>query len=179
MSKVTIEKHGTRLRLRWQYLEKRYTLAVGMPDSVVGRSKAKQVAGRIEQDIVTGHFDPTLLAYKPRKLGRTKTELTCPELFAAFTQAMSKDKGLSPGLMNRYQEVLAHLQRSLNVEAYAVTQQQVGNMAAVLMEQVSDRTAKEYLWLLEACWDWAVGKFHVAELNPWRGLARKIKASPQ
>ncbi|AFY61165.1 Arm DNA-binding domain-containing protein [Synechococcus sp. PCC 6312] len=74
MSKVATEKHGTRLRLRWQYLEKRYTLAVGMSDSVVGRSRAKQIAGRIEQDIGTGHFDQTLLAYT-RKLGKTRTEL--------------------------------------------------------------------------------------------------------
>ncbi|AFY61802.1 tyrosine-type recombinase/integrase [Synechococcus sp. PCC 6312] len=179
MFKVTIEKHGSRLQLRWQYLEKRYTLAVGMPDSVVGRSKAKQIAGRIEQDMATGHFDPTLLAYKPRKLGKTRTELSCPELFQAFTQAMSKEKGLSPGSLCRYQGVLAHLKRSLNIEAHAVSQQRAGNLTAVLMEQVCDRTTKEYLWLLESCWTWAKGKYHIGESNPWAGLASKIKASPR
>jgi integrase len=92
-----------------------------MPDSVVGRSKAKQVAGRIEQDIATGHFDPTLLAYKPRKLGKTRTELSCPELFQAYTQAMSKEKGLSPGALCKYEAVLSHLEKFLNIQANLVS----------------------------------------------------------
>lgn len=121
MSKVTIEKHESRLRLRWQHLEKRFTLAVGMPDSVVGRSKAQQVSGRTLQDIATGHFDQTLLAYKPLKLGKTRTELTCPELFAAHTQAMSKDKGDYPPVhCIAITDVLAHLRQSLDTDANLV-----------------------------------------------------------
>ena len=177
MSKVTIEHHRGLFRLRWHHSGKRHILSLGVRDHAIGRGMAQMKASQIERDIAAGYFDTTLLRYKPRTRGKNATELSCPELFGAYTQAMGKDKGLSPGSLCRYNGVLANLNRSLNVEAHTVTQQRAGNLAALIMEQVSDRTAKEYLWLLESCWQWAAGKYHVGESNPWAGLASKIKAS--
>ena len=53
---ITIEKHEGRLRLRWAYLGKRYTLAVGVPDNATGRAIALQKKAQIELDIQTGYF---------------------------------------------------------------------------------------------------------------------------
>ncbi|NCJ05337.1 DUF3596 domain-containing protein [Synechococcales cyanobacterium C] len=96
--KTTIENHDGRLRLRWRYHGKRYTLACGVADSAIGRGLARQKASQIEVDVATGHFDHTLLKYKPRILGKTPTELSAPVLFERYTQAMAKEKGLSLGL---------------------------------------------------------------------------------
>ncbi len=177
--KVYIESDRGRLRLRLRYDGKNGVLALGLPDSKPNRAYARQLSAQLELDFLAGRFDETLQEYRPKKVGTRSTELSCQELFQAFTQAMTREKNLSPGSLCRYNSVLAHLRRSLNVEAHLVTQQRAGNFSALIMEQISDRTSKEYFWLLESCWAWAVGKYHVAEVNPWRGLAAKIKPSPR
>ncbi len=177
--KIYIESDRGRLRLRLRYDDKNRVLALGLPDSKPNRAYAKQLAAKLELDFLAGRFDETLQEYRPKKVGTRSTELSCPELFQTFTQAMSKEKELAPGTLEKYRAVLSHLKRSLNVAAHLVTQPRAGNMAAVLREQLSDRTAKEYLWLLESCWRWAKGKYHVPADNPWRGLAAKIKPSPR
>ncbi len=44
-----------------------------------------------------------------------------------------------------------------------------------MLEHVSARTAKEYLWMLQSCWNWAKGKYHIAEDNPWIAQIDRIK----
>ena len=178
MNKITVEKHDGRLRLRWQYEGKRYTMACGVADDAIGKAVAKRKASEIEGDMLTGNFDATLLKYKPRLLGRNHTEVPVPDLFQRFTQALKQDKGLTAGALCKYQGCLSHLKRSLNTPAHQVTGKTAANFSAVLLEQVSDRTAKSYLFLLKACWDWADGKYHIASENPWLGLAAKVKCQP-
>jgi integrase len=97
MSKVWIEKHGDRLRLVWNDQGKRQTLSVGVDDNATRRAIAHKKAREIELDLLTGHYDPTKLKYKPRRLGKNKSEVTVVELFAAFTKAMKREKDLSTG----------------------------------------------------------------------------------
>ena len=94
MSKVTIEHHRGLLRLRWHHSGKLHTLSLGVRDDAIGKSMAEIKASEIERDIAAGYFDTTLLKYKPRTRGKNATELSCPELFQAYTQAMVKDKAL-------------------------------------------------------------------------------------
>lgn len=62
---VFIETQKGRLRLRWRYQKKRYTLSLGgLPDSPIGVSLAKERAGLIERDILTDSFDQSLAKYK-------------------------------------------------------------------------------------------------------------------
>ncbi len=43
-------------------------------------------------------------------------------------------------------------------------------------ESVSTRTIKERLFDLRACWEWAKGKYHLAEgSNPWDGCLERIR----
>jgi integrase len=83
--KVTIENHQGRLRLRWKDPKQR-TLALGLPDTPACRSKAGMVKNAIELDWQTGHYDPTLLRYRPRTIGKTASEISAPELFSRLTQ---------------------------------------------------------------------------------------------
>jgi integrase len=90
--KITIEDHCGRLRLRWQYEGKRYTMAVGVNNDATGNAVARKKSSEIELDMQAGYFDPTLLKYKPKILGKTATEITAPELFTKFTQNQAKEK---------------------------------------------------------------------------------------
>jgi hypothetical protein len=91
--KVTIENHRGLLRLRFNDGERR-CLPLGVADSPIGRSLALQKKAEIELDWQTRHYDPTLLKYKPRTIGKNATEISAPELFAKFTQYQTKEKGL-------------------------------------------------------------------------------------
>jgi integrase len=165
--KCTIESDRGRLRLRWQYQGQRYGLSLGVDDNPTGQAVAKRKAAQIELDIQAGYFDPTLLKHKPRILGKSATEISCPELFERYLQAMMREKALAAGSLRRYQGCGYHLRRSLDIRADQVTPTKAANFTSVLLESVCNRTAKEYLWMLKSCWDWAKGKYQIAEENPW------------
>uniref|UniRef100_B8HUB1 Integrase family protein n=1 Tax=Cyanothece sp. (strain PCC 7425 / ATCC 29141) TaxID=395961 RepID=B8HUB1_CYAP4 len=177
--KVTIENHNGRLRLRWLFEGKRYTLGCGVPANPTGMAIAKIKKAEIERDLLNGYFDPTLLRYKPRTLSKNGTEISVPELFKRFTQAMQREKNLAAGSLRRYSCVQAHLQKQLDVPAPTVSERKAGNFAAYLLEQTSAVTAKSYLYLLSACWDWAKGEYHIAPDNPWTPQVQRIKPQPR
>lgn len=177
--KVSIGVNKGWLRLRWQHEGKPYSMNVGLPDYPTNRAYAQQVAGRIQFDILGNQFDPTLLKYRPQTLGQKATEISCPELFRRFTQHRFKEYGLSPGSGGRYSCIERYLSDHLNVPAHQVSDRTAGNFAAYLTERLSGTTAKSYLYLISACWDWAKGNYRVAIPNPWTGLALKVKAQSQ
>jgi integrase len=176
--KVTIEDHDGRLRLRWQHQGKRYTLSCGVPATPTGKAAAQMKKAEIERDLISGYFDPTRLKYKPRLLGKTATEITAPELFKRFITHKRKDLGVSDrSIETRYRPLLRYLERHLNIPAEKVGEQQAKNFKALLLERVTGQTAKERLWLLQSCWQWAQGKYHTNG-NPWGGLPHGIKPTP-
>ena len=79
--KIWIEKTGKTLRLRWNYEGKKQALSLGVADHPVGRAFAAKKMAEISMDLISGHYDPTLLKYKPRKLGANPTEISAVELF--------------------------------------------------------------------------------------------------
>jgi len=177
--KVTIENHDGRLRLRWQYQGKRYGFACGVKADAMGMSVARMRAAEIERDIQAGYFDPTLLKYKPQRLGRNGTDITAPELFHRFTQHQQRSKGLAASTVEaKYKPLGGSLARWLNVSASQVTSRRAEDFASLCMERLNPRTAKERLWLLSSCWQWAKGQYQIVDPNPWEGLASRIKIAP-
>jgi integrase len=177
--KVTVEDHQGRYRLRWQHQGKRYTLSCGVPSTPTGKAVAKMKAAEIEKDLACGYFDPTLLKYRPRTLGKTATEITAPELFKRFSEHKRKDLGVSDrSIETRYKPLMKWLEQHLSIPAEKVGEQQAKNFKALLLERVTGQIAKERLWLLQGCWQWAVGKYHLAAENPWVGLTNGIKPTP-
>jgi integrase len=177
--KITIENHGGRLRLRWLYQGKRLTLSCGVPDSSAGQGMAQMMAGRIKADIESGNFDMTLLKYRPRLLGKNASEISVVALFQKFADYKLKDCGVSArSIETRYKPLLKYIERSLNYPAHEITEAKARNFKAILIENLSSQTAKERLWLLQSCWNWAKGKYHIASENPWSGLTAGIKSQP-
>jgi integrase len=177
--RVYVERDRTRLRIRVVYQGKKHQFSTGLTDTKTNRAYVQGVASRIELDMVSGQFDPTLLKYRPNAVGSNPAGVSCPELFEQYVKAIAKEKALHPGSLRRYQGCTSHVRKSLSVPAHQVTEATAGNFAAVLLECVSNRTAKEYLWMLASCWDWAQGRYHVADENPWTGQIQRIKPNPQ
>jgi integrase len=92
---IWIETKGTALRLRWRHDGKRYCIGLGFHDNPTGRAFANQKKSQIEMDILSDHFDATLLKYRPRKLGIKHTEVTAVELFEKYAANRFRDRGLS------------------------------------------------------------------------------------
>lgn len=55
-SLVKVENDDGRLRLRFTHGDRRYAIALGLPDSQVNRTVAQQKAAQIELDIVCREF---------------------------------------------------------------------------------------------------------------------------
>jgi integrase len=175
-SKVWIDKKGDTLRLRWNYEGKRVQLSLGIKDNLAGRAFAKQKIAEIEMDLISGHYDRTLIKYKPRKLGKNPTEISAVELFEKYAAAVTKDRELSHSSTIRFKGIASKLSYFLrDLPAQKVTESIAKNAIARWSETVNNRTIKERLCDLRACWDWAKGKYPVAESNPWAVCLELLK----
>ena len=175
---VVIQVFRERLRLCWSYLGERYYLYIGLPDSKLNRANAAEpLARRIEGDIATGNFDPTLKKYKPAQ--RRKFEQTSvTELFEGFVQF--KAKLISDRTLDKYRATLKHL-RDFFCDKPAILVGGSGlsiKFAEYLPKKVSPVAAKTYLTLVSACWDWGLKNGYV-ESNPWTDLVSSVKVPPK
>ena len=123
---------------------------------------------QIEKDIAYGNFDTTLLRYKPRKLGNKPTEITAVELFKKYISYHRQERELSHGSGLKLEAILSKLDRFLGDKlAEKVTESVAKDVVDRWLDSALSRTVKSYLYYLKACWDWAKGKYHTAEINPW------------
>lgn len=184
--KVTIEEHRGLLRLRLND-GKRRCIGLGITDSTVGRSLALQKKAQIELDWQIGQYDRTLLKYQPRTLGKSATEISAPELFDRFTKHQAKAKGLAQsGINSRYIPVRKMLEKVLDIPANTVGKREAERFADACDEplppskkKLQPSTAKARISLLVGCWNWAKGKYQVAEENPFKGLSKRFRSQPK
>jgi integrase len=59
--------------------------------------------------------------------------------------------------------------------AHQVNDSIARNAVAVMTETLSGQTVKTYLFLIRACWDWAKGKYHLADSNPWGDCIGRVR----
>ena len=179
--KVTIESRKHRLLLRWVCPQtgKRVSISAGVEDSTTGLAHANSIKCQIENDVRFGYYDPTLLKYKPRTIGKNPTEITTVELFEKFTLAQSKQKGLSKNSIDtRYKYLQRMLEKHLNIRAAEVDKRRVETFAAVCWDTLKPDTAKQRIWLLKSAWDWGKDRYQLADENPWVGIADRFKSVP-
>lgn len=179
MLKVSVETYRKKLRLRFTYRGKRSCISLGIKDIPQNRAYAEILKSNIERDIILNNFDETFVRYKPGMIGSSATELNCPELFKRYTKTIVIEKRLQKGSLCRYQGCASHLKRSLSQDAHKITPIDANNFRAILLESLSNRTAKEYLWMIQKCFDWAKEKYHVPEHNPFTDLSKNIKIEPR
>ena len=72
---VKIESIKGMLRLRWRVKGERFCLNLGLSDNKINRLKANQLSSTIAIDVLSGHFDRTLVKYGKRvKIVETSTK---------------------------------------------------------------------------------------------------------
>jgi integrase len=170
------EKRGNSLLIRLTHESKDYSFSLPKHNNPVGIAHARLVMAQIEKDRAYGNFDATLLRYKPRKLGNNPTEITAVRLFDLYAEHRSRDRELSRSSLGRLRGISSKLSQLLgNKSAEKVTESIAKDAISRWSEAVSNRTIKERLFDLRACWDWAKGKYHVAEVNPWNECLDRVR----
>ena len=151
--KVTIESRNNRLMLRWvcPIKGKRVSVSTAFEDSKAGRGHAEGIKEQIEEDIKKihlGYYDPTLLKYKPRTIGKNATEITTVELFERFTKHQFKDKGLAQSsIKSRYKPVKRMLEKYLDIQAADVDRRRAERFTDVCEDTLTAGTAKARIML--------------------------------
>ncbi|MEA5521378.1 tyrosine-type recombinase/integrase [Limnoraphis robusta] len=175
---VAIQADANRLRLRWRNQGKRYTLAVGLPDTPVNRKVAQQRATQIELDMAAGSFDSTLRKYKPHI--PEPCSIFVEKLFEQFM--VHKAKEVSDRTLEKYISSLKHLRRFYGDQRYAIGN--IDEKAAenfyswFVTQKLAPRTLKERLNCIREVWNWAVEKDFIT-VNPWAELPNRIKIPPK
>jgi integrase len=169
-----------RLRLRWRYLGKRKSMSIGLPDTKLNRLLAEGIAGDIEVDIKTGHYDPTLVKYKPYVT--EPSSMTIPELFELFLKI--KSKLIAARTVEKYTSALNHLEKFHGNKIYSTAIASVEEKSAekfydwFLSRKFTHRTVKERLTVIREVWAWAIEKNYLTE-NPWESIPNRVKVPPK
>jgi integrase len=167
-AKIWIEPTGKTLRLVWYYQGKRQRLSLGVADNPIGRALANKKMADIKIDLESGHYDETLLRYKPRKLGANPTEISAVDLFEKYVIHYKKNHDIAHGSGLRLKAIASKLEQFLGKkQANKVTESVAEKVVEQWAESASAQTIKSYLYYLKGCWDWAKDKYHVVEPNPW------------
>ncbi|MGL5835925.1 MAG: tyrosine-type recombinase/integrase [Waterburya sp.] len=175
---VVIQVFKERLKLVWSYLGKRYYLYLGLPNSHINQTVAKQKALQIEGDMATSNFDPTLTKYKP-EYQKKKENISVSKLFQSFMAEKAKE--VTPKTMEKYQATLGYLQSYFGNEAASSININKGESFALYLQerQLSAVQRKRRLGELKACWIWAIEKELISAVNPWNELVKRIKVPPK
>jgi integrase len=173
---IAVEVFKDRLRLRWGYAGKRYCLYIGLPDTKVNRVAAEAKARQIELDIASSNFDATLKKYKTELQVKRSLPLVV-DLFANFTN--EKAKGVYGRTLEKYKATIGYLHQYFKEKtADCVTASVAESFVEWLQQRNSERTLKERLQLLRACWTWAIEQ-GLLEINPWSDLVLRVKVPPK
>lgn len=173
---VVIEVFKDRLRLRWAYCSKRFCLYIGLPDSKVNRSVAEQKARQIELDIASDNFDLTLSKYKVEAIEQ-KSTIKIVNLFKNFTS--EKGKGLNHRTLEKYNATINYLEEYFKDKLIVCVSESVAEaFVKWLSDRNAERTLKERLILLSACWEWGKSQ-NLIDLNPWVELVKRMKVPPK
>ena len=160
---VSVTSDRDRLRLGWRYKGERYFLFIGLPDTVTNRRVAEAKASQIELDMMSGHFDPTLRAYKLQLPNRS--QLTVTGLFNKFIQ--HKSKTVVSATLDKYRGLLNYLEEFFKTRSVAeVSVAEAEKFSSWYDSQdLSKVVIRERLGLLKACWEWGIEQTLV-ESNP-------------
>lgn len=173
---VVIQVFKERLRLCWSHRGERYYLYIGLPDSKLNRANAAEpLARRIEGDIATGNFDPTLKKYKSAILKRS--QVSAITLFERFTQ--SRQKYVVTRTLAKYASVCRYFREFFKDKpASEIALKDTEAFTDWLAGQIEPITAKERLSLIKSCWNWAINQ-DLLETNPWEEMIKRVKPAPK
>jgi integrase len=186
---VKVEVFAHRLRLRWSYRGKRYCLSIGLPDSIVNRKVATQTAQRIELDMLSGNFDPSLAKYSPDgiapSLPKAKPTPKLPNTFSdVFDQCWDDfvaDK--RPRLDSPFTIVSMYdpIPKQLKEFGQTITDaKEAREFVMFMLQSAAPATIKKKVIILNNFGNWAQQNQRVDQSweNPFNGLTELCRPGP-
>ena len=173
VGRVTIERNGDYVRLRWTIQGKTYSLNAGKDSrSVIQAARAK--AGRINEDITEDRFDVTLERYGKQSATvlevvrptQQKEEISLRQLWDKFlADKMPTLKAKTQDEYRNFTKLLDKVDNSLSYDALKTKQ-------ALLAVTTIDQTRRMLLYL-SACCQWGIRHRQISD-NPYDGLASEL-----
>jgi integrase len=180
-----IEKRGKSLIIRWKVDCKAYHISLKDHNNDICYPLAVSLLDRIQTDIRSNNFDPTLVKYDTRKAKKAAKlqSLTARELFDRYAEY--RDELSHNSKKGRFKSISSRLNQFLGkTPASKVTADIAVNVIKAWSEQACERTLRDYLYLLVAAWDWAKKEdlYGLGDSNPWNqplNRLRKKKLPPR
>ncbi len=146
---VKVEANDDRLRLRWTWAKslggtgKRFTLSLGLPDTLTNRKLAEAKAKEIESDLHNRHFDPTLGKYSGN-VTRGSSTLKVTDLFAKWIAYKVEVENLYETTVDKYRGLQNHLTSFFkNKTVVSIGEEEAVRFRDHLAEVLADITLKE------------------------------------
>ena len=179
---VSVEAFKGYLRLRWRYQGKRETLYLGRPDTPLDRKLAENKANQIYGDIQTGNYDPTLAKYKPEsQLAESITVVEVIQQCRKHKEDLVHSRTLEKyAALANYAATHFKKQKAASVDHEAAVRFKEFLQKSKLTrngKSLSDRTVKEHIVTIAACWGWAIEQ-EVLSSNPWETVRKHTKVKP-
>ncbi len=164
---VTIENFRNRIRLRWRYLGKRYSLSL-LSYNKVNLGAAKRVALQIELDIAKDQFDPTLLRYSGKEVIVVNKPVSTRSIVQHFEIWVKEYKQMDCDKNIDYYNLRNTLRKWGGVDLNEL-------LSRLNTEKYSPKTYNERLAILKGFSNWMVNQGNWS-INPFEDVSkRKVK----
>lgn len=172
---VTVWSQRGRLHLRFRHQGKQHRPALGLGDSEIDWVVAKGIAARVEGDLKTGNFDPTLIKYGIG-VQQSGGVMTVAGLIDRYRKAQSGR--LDPDTLLKFDAILKDLAAIGLDGREAKSVGSVGFQAYVQSLQdrgLKLRTVKHRIEAMATAWRWAMSQGMVSD-QPW--VSREVRGLP-
>ena len=167
---VSIVQDGQRVRLRWRYQKKRYSLNL-FHYSKANVSQARKVVLLIEHDLLTNNFDETLNRYKPDAIQESTVQVN-KSLVEHFEDWVKSYRNMDCDRDIDYHSTRSMMRRWGKFDEHTVVHH-FGH------EKIGAKTYNRRLTLMKAFFQWTT-KNKFTEVNPLEDvLPKKVKRIEQ
>ena len=162
--KVSVENFKNRIRLRWRYQGKRYSLSLG-PYDKINLKAASKVVLQIELDIVSDQFDDTLVKYGCKALKSIVEPIKPKSIIEYFEKWVKEYKQLDCNKNSDYYHLRNTLRKWGEINPSEMLQK-------LNTEKYSPKTYNERLSMLNGFSSWML-KHGIWTINPFDGVSRR------
>ena len=161
---VSIENFKNRIRLRWRYQGKRYSLSLGAYGKI-NLKAAKKVVLQIELDMANGQFDHSLVKYSGKMIIVYEESVFPTTIVAYFERWVKEYKQLDCNVNSDYYQLRNTLKKWGEISPAEL-------LSRLNNEKFSPKTFNERLSVLKSFSDWMVRQKKWV-LNPLDGVSRR------
>jgi integrase len=161
---VSVTNYKNRIRLRWRYLGKRYSLSLG-PFDKINLKAASRVVLQIELDMVSDQFDDTLVKYGGKAPKPIVEPIKPKSIDEYFEKWVKEYKQLDCNKNSDYYHLRNTLRKWGEINPSEMLQK-------LNTEKYSPKTYNERLSMLNGFSGWMV-KQGVWSVNPFDGVSRR------